>query len=97
MLNHGMDKRLKKFNIDNICNSVLDKDEIIDKLKDFWIQLSEKREKKYFINHVFIRLGYFPEVIYLIDCFIVKCADNPEDSYAQDILEPSKRKNKEIK
>ena len=92
-----MDKRLINFNIDNICNTVLDKEEIIDNLKDFWNQLSEKREKRYFINHVFKRLGYFPEEIYSIECFIVECADNPEDGYAHDILEASKRKNKEIR
>ena len=92
-----MEKRLINSKIDDICSNDVDEGEIRENLKDFWAQLSERREKKYFTDRVFKRLGYFPDEIYSIESFIVECDDHPENGYAQDILNASKRKNKEIK
>ena len=90
-------KNIINSKIDDICSNDVDEEEIRENLKDFWTQLNEGREKKYFIDRVFKKLGYFPEEIYLFESCILECGDNPENSYVQYILGASKRKNKEIK
>ena len=79
-----------------ICNLDLDKYEKSDRLKELWGELFEKRERKYFMNRVFKKLGYFPEDIYLVEEYIECCSDDPEKGFAQSILDASKRKNKKI-
>lgn len=92
-----MKKREINVTVDEICNSNLDKREKSDSLKELWGDLLEERERKYFTNRVFKKLGYFPEDIYLVEEYVECCSDYPERSFAQSILDASKRKNKKIK
>ena len=91
-----MEKQCINKLVDKICVSDSDEDEKTELLEALWSELHEKRERKYFVNRVFKKLGYFPKNIYLVEKCIECCGDDPEKSFAQSILDASKRKNKEI-
>ena len=89
-----MEKRLIYLHVDEICSEATNEEEKTDNLRCFWGELNELREKKYFIDRVFKKLGYFPEEIKVNEELLKNVGAR---NFLQEILDAEKRKNKPIK